>query len=104
MPCALLSGTLTCSLTCVLLLSVRSAQLLAAQKELGSTEDRLAEKAGRLRASLQQEVVAAQQQVGGQTDCIAHATLPGCSAFLAASRACSSEGGWPALPAVLISV
>lgn len=40
-----------------------SAKLADAEKELGSAEGRLAGKAERLRASLQREVDAAQQQV-----------------------------------------
>lgn len=46
-----------------------STRLAAAKRDLGATEERLAEKAGRLRASLQQEVAAAQGKVRrGVTD------------------------------------
>ena len=45
--------------------SLRSGKLSAAQRELAEAEQRLGEKAERLRASLKQEMSAAQQQVGG---------------------------------------
>lgn len=45
--------------------SLRSGKLSAAQRELAEAEQRLGDKAERLRASLKQEMSAAQQQVGG---------------------------------------